>query len=229
MGSDNNFHKLRAKGKNAKKREYEKKMPYPKFLIVCEDTVSGYHYLIQAVNHYKLATANFCIVGLGQDPLKLVLEAERRYESEKASIRPDFDFVFCVFDRDTHNTYNSALLKIKSLNKTMGITDHDKEVFIAIDSDPCFEVWLMLHYVYTTKVYAPSNNKSAANNVVSDLKGHIKDYDKSAKTVFNTTHKKLNDAFANASKLQTYCANHGVSTPCTKMNFLMKFISTLKQ
>ncbi|HDY7430000.1 TPA: RloB domain-containing protein [Vibrio vulnificus] len=228
MGSDNLFHKLKAKGKNEKKREHDKKMPYPKFLIVCEDTVSGYHYLMQAVNHYKLSTANFCIVGLGQDPLSLVLEAENRYESEKTSIRPEFDFVFCVFDRDTHSSYYPALSKIQSINKKLEIVDEDKNIFVAINSDPCFEIWLILHYIYTAKVYAPSQNKSAANNVVSDLKSYISDYDKSAKSVFTNTHEKLPTAFENASKLQAYCESHYVTSPCTKMNVLMEFIGNLR-
>ncbi|PAR32261.1 RloB family protein [Vibrio metoecus] len=226
MGSDDIFHKLKQKAKKEKKREVGKKEPYPKFLIVCEDTVSGYHYLIEAVKYYRLSSANFCIVGLGQDPLKIVQDAENRYNTEVISYRPDFDQVFCVFDRDTHAHYYNAISKIESINNKLA---KPKPVFIAITSNPCFEIWLILHFAYTTKSYAANQTKTAANQVVNDLVNHLSNYKKNSSTVFNETVNLLTTAIDNAQKLDEYCENNLTDVPHTKMGELMTFISTLKQ
>lgn len=225
MGTDNTFHKLKAKANRSKKRAHEKKEPYPKFLIVCEDTVSGYHYLIEAVRHFRLSTANFSIVGLGQDPLDIVLDAERRFNEEKKSHKPDFERVFCVFDKDNHARYYNAISKIDSINKLIG---YDTPIFTAITSIPCFEIWLILHFEYTTKLYTDKERKTASNQVAKDLTGFLKNYDKSNKTALKDTIQLLPSAITNAQRLCTYCEKNSSESPATKMHELMTFISTLK-
>ena len=225
MGSDDLFHKLKKKAKKEQKREIEKREPYPKFLIVCEDTVSGYHYLKDAVKHYKLSSANFSIVGLGQDPLRIVEHAEQKYEAENTSYRPDFDQVFCVFDRDTHARYYNAISKVDTINNKLGTAS---PVFWAITSNPCFEVWLILHFVYTSNAYAASQNKTAANKVVSDLLNYLPNYQKSSADTFSETVDKLAVAIDNAERLEKYCKANFTDVPNTKMHELMRFISTLK-
>jgi hypothetical protein len=224
MGSEDLFHKLKAKAKKTRKRAHEQKEPYAKFLIVCEDTVSGYYYLLDAVKHFKLSTANFKIVGLGQSPINIVQEAERRYNEEEESHRPNFEKVFCVFDRDNHSTYYNALGKIDALNKKVDGND----VFEAIPSNPCFEIWLILHFKYTTKYYSQSQKKSAANQVVKDLEAHIAGYRKADRDVFSQTVKNLNEAIARAEKLENHSKNTGTDVPSTQAHKLMAYIRDLK-
>ena len=166
MGSEDLFHKLKKKARKAKRRESNKREPYPKFLIVCEDTVSGFHYLNSAVKYFRVSSANFSIIGLGQSPISLVRHAEMEYNQELDSHRPDFDKVFCVFDRDTHGSYYGAISKINAINKKI---KNKQTVFEAITSDPCFELWLILHFTYTTKSYTSSQKKSAAMHVLDEL------------------------------------------------------------
>ncbi|PSU97833.1 hypothetical protein C0W80_16030 [Photobacterium leiognathi subsp. mandapamensis] len=237
MGSDDIFHKLKKKAAQEKKRQIGKREPYPKFLVVCEDTVSGLIYLQKAVIHYKLSTANFSIVGIGEDPLNIVKRAEIEYDKEKKSTRPAFDKVFCVFDRDTHHSYYNALSKITSLNdkiKLDFISDESnsvkefKPVFVAIQSNPCFELWLLCHFEYTTKLYTKSQNKSASGHVKDDIKKYLPDYDKSSDKVFEQTINLLPSALKHASSLREFCEVNMLEAPYTDMDNLMSFLSTLK-
>ncbi|HIF9226624.1 TPA: RloB family protein [Photobacterium damselae] len=225
MGKDNLFHKLKEKATKAKKREINQREPYPKFLIVCEDTVSGYHYLVDAVKYFRLSSANFSIVGLGQDPLSIVKEAEKRFNEEMGSHRPDFDYVFCVFDRDNHDSYYNAISKVDQLNRKFA---KDKAIFSSITSNPCFEIWLIIHFKYTTKTYKDKPNKTAAKQVVSDLTSILGGYTKGAKDTFEKTITLLPQAIENAGKLSKFCESNYSESPATKMDELMKFISTLK-
>lgn len=220
MGSDDLFRKLKAKASKKKSREIEKKEPYSKFLIVCEDTVSGYHYLLECIKHFRLSSANFHLVGLGQDPLNIVKEAERILKEESRSHKPDFDFAFCVFDRDEHSNYYNAINKIASLNKNQG------SKCLSINSNPCFELWLLLHFVYTTKSFDKTQNKTAAKNVEAELKQHFPNYTKSNRKIFQET---FETALGNAEKLERYCNTSFVDVPFTNFHTLMKFIMSIKK
>lgn len=53
----------------------------------------------------------------------------------------DYDYVFCVFDKDRHDKYQETLdaLQTKAFQK-----------YKAANSVPCFEFWLLLHHKFTT-------------------------------------------------------------------------------
>lgn len=226
MGTDNLFHKLKDKANNKRKREQGKKEPYPKFLIVCEDTVSGKNYLLEAIKQFRISTANFCIVGLGQDPLNIVQHAENRYNDEYLSNKPDFDKVFCVFDRDEHQSYYNAIKKVDAINKKLACKEL---VFEAITSDPCFEIWLILHFTYTTQLFVKSQRKTASNQVLDELKNYMPDYQKNSHGVFLKTCCNLGVAIENSEKLRIFCEAHYVETPSTCFGKLMSFIMNLKE
>ena len=59
------------------------------------------------------------------------------------------DKVFCVFDRDCHTSYKSALDKIK--NHKPNRHAKSKPIYQAIISSPCFEIWLLLTPHQNTK------------------------------------------------------------------------------
>ncbi|MEZ8382279.1 RloB family protein [Vibrio splendidus] len=226
MGSDDIFHKLKKKAHKKQNRDRQLRDPYPKFLIICEDTVSGYQYLLDIVKYYKLSTANFTIVGLGESPLNIVQEAERKFNLESESHRHNFDQVFCVFDRDTHGTYYNAISMVDALNGRLAPAD--EPIFHAITSNPCFELWLLFHFVYTTQVFLPSHKKSAANNVEVELKKHLPSYGKSNTNVFSAVHEHVDLAIENSERAKNYCEKNYVDNPLTEMDFLMKFLMGLK-
>lgn len=66
-------------------------------------------------------------------PLKLVKDAIKDI-SKPPSGENDYDEIWCVFDKNTHPDFEKAVLKANT---------HDIPTAI---SNPCFELWLLLHY-----------------------------------------------------------------------------------
>lgn len=149
-------------GKPRSRREIEQKVittrkkPYDdRVLIVCEGKKSEPTYLEDLVDRYGLSTANVVIEGIGSDPGRVVATA-KRLEKKERRIGESYDVVYCVFDHDEHEHFNSASQEAR-----------DARLKLA-RSWPCFEYWLVLHFVYHRKPYARSGNKSAAQNCVRD-------------------------------------------------------------
>lgn len=77
-------------------------------------------------------------------------------------------------------------------------------------SNPCFEIWYLLHFNYSTKQYG-SNEE-----VIRDLKSHIFDYSKS-KDVFDRIQDDLQKAIMNGKKLDYYHLSNGTIDPLKKL------------
>lgn len=73
------------------------------------------------------------------------------------------DMAYCVFDTDTNQEKNTIINKAIELAK--------KNKIIVITSSPCFEIWFLLHYIYTT---ASMSN----DDVIKVLKKHYSKYEK---------------------------------------------------
>ena len=141
MGTDDLFHKRKAKNARRLQRRAAKRDPYAKVLIVCEGEKTEPYYFQDLRNHYGLNTANIEVCGeCGSDPNSVLSFAKQRYREEKDA-GDVFDKVFCVFDKDAHVNYGAALNTIATVQP--------RDTFIAINSVPCFEYWLLLHFVYT--------------------------------------------------------------------------------
>jgi hypothetical protein len=95
MGTDNLFHKRRAKSAKGLQRRTAKRDAYDKVLIVCEGEKTEPHYFHGLRNHYGLSTANVEVCGeCGPDPNSVLSFAKQRYREEKDAGDP-FDKVFC--------------------------------------------------------------------------------------------------------------------------------------
>ncbi|HDZ61640.1 MAG TPA: RloB domain-containing protein [Nitrospirae bacterium] len=80
----------------------------------------------------------------GSSPISVVKHSKERYNEEKRT-GDAFDRVFCVFDKDSHESYTRALDEVEKAKP--------KNIFKAITSIPCFEYWLLLHYEFSTKPF----------------------------------------------------------------------------
>jgi hypothetical protein len=80
--------------------------------------------------------------------------------AERARQAEEFDQVWCVFDVDQYPDVATAVAKARR-----------EDVEIAL-SNPCFEIWLILHFVAHT---APADTYKA---LLPMLKKHVKSYDK---------------------------------------------------
>lgn len=194
---------------------------YAKVLIVCEGEKTEPYYFYELKDHYKLNSANVEICGeCGSDPLSIYRYAKRRYREEKEGGDP-FDHVFCVFDKDTHANYQSALDAIARANP--------KNAFQAINSVPCFEYWLLLHYFYTTKPYNSQHGNSACHQVLTELRSYMPDYAKGSSHTFSALIGQLELAKHNAARSLRTATKHDIDNPTTRVHELVDFLQNIKK
>lgn len=75
------------------------------------------------------------VVGTGRDPRRVVAEAKR--QAQLAGADP-FDSVWAVVDVDQHSNLQDAIIDAKACGVRVVI------------SNPCFEVWLLMHFEQVT-------------------------------------------------------------------------------
>ena len=131
MGTDNLHHKRKAKKTKDHQRRIASRQPYDRVLIVCEGQKTEPLYFNSLREEYRLQATDICITNAkGSDPMSLVKYAIDLYKNSQKEGN-DFDFVFCVFDKDDHANYKQAINEISKIK--------NKAEFHAITSVPCFE------------------------------------------------------------------------------------------
>jgi len=111
MGSDDLFHKRRAKKADELARCEAGRKPYPKALIVCEGSKTKPNYFNGLKDRYSLSSfevSGYC----GSSPCSVFKYAKDRYWKEK-NAGDEFDRVYCVFDKDDHANYQRSLNDIR--------------------------------------------------------------------------------------------------------------------
>ncbi|WP_406545887.1 RloB family protein [Succinimonas sp.] len=214
MGSEDLFKKRKARKLKDQQRRIGFCKSYDRVLIVCEGEQTEPLYFEGFKHEYDLSSANVVVTDAskGSDPVSIIKHAEKLYkESQKENNA--FDRVFCVFDKDQHGNYDTA---VRMLSKA-------SSKFTAITSVPCFEYWFLLHFEYTTKSF-PS-----ASAVISELKKHIPAYSKNNMRIFDTLKSRLQTAVQNAEKANESAKKAGTDNPSTKVVDLVNYLLNLKK
>jgi hypothetical protein len=186
--------------------------PYDSVLIVCEGGKTEPQYLDGVKLTFKLSSANIRVTSAaGTDPVSVVRFAERLSGEEK------YDRVYCVFDRDGHANFDDAISLVRQLG------------YREIVSWPCFEIWILLHFVYSTAPYNGAGNQSACDLVVREVKKHFASYSKGRRGVYSELESKLDIAISNAKKLVQHNASTGSTNPATAVHELVDYLRNLKQ
>ncbi|OGT38393.1 MAG: hypothetical protein A3F12_07765 [Gammaproteobacteria bacterium RIFCSPHIGHO2_12_FULL_38_14] len=220
MGKENFKSKIRRKKDFL--RRAPKKSPYETILIVCEGEKTECNYFRDLCKFHILNTANIIVMnGEGSAPISVVDHAIEM--TEKTA---DIDHVMCVFDCDEHSTFNQATDKIRQYKPKRN--SKSKPRYHVFTSTPCFEVWLLLHFIYSTKPFLKSKNKSAADNLVSHLRQHWSDYTKNHLSLFSALNEKLESAFKNAKKLARHNEDVNSKNPATNIHELVDRLVNLK-
>ena len=97
-------------------------------LVVCEGETEV-DYLCELARSLRIHV-HIC-KGDGTDPKSIFSTAKRKVKEDGVK----YDKVFCVFDRDNHHTAFAEAIELCKSKK-----------FIPIVSNPCFELWLILHF-----------------------------------------------------------------------------------
>ena len=222
MGSDNLFHKNKIRKAKDLARRAAKRAPYETILIVCEGTKTECNYLRDFCRIYKLNTANIIVISAtrGSAPISII-----NYAIEYAENTLDIDHVICLFDRDEHQSYQQALDKIKNHKPRRNAKSKPK--YHAITSTPCFEIWLLLHFTYSTRAFYKSGNKSAGDNLIDALREYMPRYVKNTSNLFSQLQEKLPIAIQHAKQLTAYNQETKSVNPSTNVNELMERLINL--
>jgi len=158
-------HISKIRGKTQLRRRPGQREPRSITLIVCEGETEEMYFEAARV-HFNLTTAEVVVADntKGAAPISVVQCAE-----ERAAEQGGYDTIYCVFDRDGHESFERARAKIKGL---AGRSRHPLNIREAI-SVPCFELWVLLHFERTDR---PFQNCAAVVARIRDE--HLEDYRK---------------------------------------------------
>ena len=191
--------------------------PYDVVLIVCEGEKTEPGYFEGLKKAYGLSGANIKVFGEGSDPVSIVKHARRELEQD------GYDRAFCVFDRDGHVNYQEALDLVA--NSAPG----RKGRLAAITSVPCFEIWVLLHFVYSAAPFSASGGRSACDNVVRAIRGHMPGYQKALANLYEQLQPRVDNAVTNGNRLAQHNLDTRSENPATKVHELVKYLRELKK
>jgi hypothetical protein len=192
--------------------------PYDAVLIICEGGKTEPHYFEGLKSAHRLSSTNIAVQPMGRDPLSLVDRAITELERD-----PDLTHAYCVFDRDAHATYGNAVRKAS--DHTLGKIGRLR---LAV-SIPCFEVWPLLHFAYSTAAIVGGGGKTPGEKALADLQKVMPDYSKSDRRIFDKLAPKLDDALRHAARLARHNRESDSDNPSTGLHELVEYLIRLKK
>ncbi len=192
--------------------------PKPLILIVCEGlkTEPLYFHGIRIrkripETRIKIVTSKECN---GTDPLTLVRCAKDVFEEMKADGLV-YDEIWVVFDHDDHQTIEQAMDMAKGNS------------FNVAFSNPCFELWYLLHYDRQT---AHIHRVDCAKQLRAT--GRLDGYVKGRPSVYEELRHLQSTAIENARHLRERHDNNGdlpTSNPSTTVDLLVEFLEKINK
>ena len=131
--------------------------------------------------------------------------------------------MFCVFDRDGHANFQEAI------DQAVSSPAGKKGRLEAITSVPCFEIWVLLHFVYSTAPFVRTGNKSACDKVIKAVRAHLPEYEKALTDVFEKLQPRVNNAVTNGNQLAKHNYDTASENPATEVHELVKYLRELKK
>ena len=214
MGSDNLFKKRKGTGRKAASRFQKDRVA-----IICEGTRTEPQYFSGLRRYLRINKVNFDIhrASGGMDPSAIV-KAALKYHGKN----PDVDRIYCVFDRDEHPHFKGVVDQIHAHARN-GIP------LVSITSMPCFEIWILLHFEYSTREWCRSGDNSPCDCVIKKLKTYYPNYEKNDSNLFVDTVSKIRDAKTNAERLEAHHKRTGTDNPSTEIHKLIAALQELSR
>lgn len=133
----------------------------------------------------------------------------------------DFEQRWIVIDRDAEQTGGGGHT-LEDFNNALQQAGQKKPMVSVAWSNPCFELWYLLHFHYQNSATDRDLIKKQLSTALDQK------YNKSDPDLFNLTIPKLSDALRNARRLHTDFQKHGLSAdksnPCTTVYQLVELL-----
>ena len=172
----------RQSARNVQRRDVRSGLLPPRVLIVTEGSVSETQYFRLLATEMGLGRQQVVVESRRtSSPMQVVALAQKRFDENGP-----FEYIYCVFDRDTHDNYDEAVRLVLKMAKDGSAT---KKVE-AVTSIPCFEYWCYLHVADSAASY--EGVSSPCGRLTKDLRNHAP---------FQNYEKKKGWMFANFEKL----------------------------
>lgn len=200
-----------------RKNAYRKQ--YPTALIACEGKKTEPNYILGFVEDFQL-TPNVRVIR-GESDSDALSIVKRARESFCRS--PDYDRVFVLMDGDQRNlakAIEACKTPIQQSNKRKGL---EKIVIEPIVTVPCFEYWLLLHFLYTDRPYTD------CDNVVNDLIGYLPEYQKGDRLIYKKLKSGLMQATENVDLLKQSLLSSNSEYPNTDMHILIRALFDMRR
>ena len=189
--------------------------PYDFVLIVCEGGKTEPNYFGRLRTVCGLANANIRITPAdGTDPVSIVRFAQDEYD--------EHDRVYCVFDRNGHPNFDEALTLARQ--SALGKSG----VLRTITSVPCFELWVLLHFAYSTAPFNKAGSDSPCDRVLRAVRGHFNDYDKGRQDIYDKLSALQDKAIAHAIRLAKHNRETDSRNPATEVHELVEYLRKIK-
>ena len=188
--------------------------PKPLVLIVCEGKETEPNYFNGIRQSKKISKDRIKVLGSdecgGTDP-KTIVECAKKVRKQSEL---NYDEIWCVFDRDGHHRFHEAIIQA-----------HDNKFKVAF-SNPCFELWCLLHFTDQT---AHIEGQKAHNDL--RLPGRLPDYEKGMPNLCNKLSSCQSEAIHRARKLRDMHRrneNQETTNPATAVDKLVDFLNRMK-
>ena len=152
--------------------------------------------------------------GNDTDPVKMINSLISQYDALGLSAE-EGDLGMSLIDTDCEKHKDS---QIKDADK---LCSEKVKQYV---SSPCFEIWLLCHYEYSTRQY------NSTDEVIKRLRYYIKDYSKSDEYIYEKTKTQILIALENAEKLNSHCCSLGMKQhtvefmPSTEITSVVKLL-----
>jgi len=187
--------------------------PKKVIIILCDKTEKGYFRNFKNSKERDEGAPTIRLFsGKGKDPIGLIRDAKYIKENEyEGAIIEKF---YCVYDVD--ETPEKALKSSEEESKKIGV--------IPCVSNPCLELWYLLHYIYSTA------NLCSYDELKEKLLDCIPDYEKN-RNYWNSLHLLQSKAISNAKQLEKHHSKEGTDSsirscnPSTKVYELVEYLN----
>ena len=194
----------RTRSAQSLQRKPGRRAPREITLIICEGG-SERVYFDALRNHLRLSTTEVSFpCPQGSAPINVVDCAVK-----KARERGGYESIWCVFDRDEHESFDRARAKLQQHKRRWHLHE-------AV-SIPCVEFWLLLHFEFTD---APFPDCDA---VIRRLVQHLPDYSKNDPRQVPPLLERLEQAMQHAQSLESQRTTIG-DNPYTSVHHLVRHL-----